>query len=316
MTLSRNNISYENYADPHNFENNPLIEQCPECQSTVITDKFHGETVCNSCGLIMSEKAIDHQFEKNIFLKSEQETSARTGSPITVFTTDISEHAFINIKRIMDPNFKRVIKWGFRDRPNRSLKSGSIELKRIGSNLHLPECIQEIAMFLFKKAFKNELLKGRSIIGMVAGCLYYACRKARLPIGFHEIVKQTPSDPKTIQQYYRMLFKHFKLKVPPLGPDAFLSKYITKLGLGFEFERKARILLHYLPGNFINGKNPRVICASIIYLLGKENNLTITQGRISNLVGITETSIRKHLKMIKTFLENSDVRKISAKFDK
>ena len=306
MTVSKNIIYYDKSSGSRIFKNNSHLLECPECFGSVISDFCHGETKCTKCGLILSENNIDPYFEKRLYPDSEHDIKIRVGPPITVFIIDIWELTKIHIKDFTTSDFKRIAQKDkkYDNRRNKSLPYARDELRRIGAHLRIPETFQAIGFLLCKKAMKQKMALGRSIENLVAGCLYYACRKVQLPIALHEIVNCTyKRNSKKVQKTYSALFREFSLKVPPMGPEHFLSRYISELNLSFEFEKKARKLLKMMPMNLILGKDPKGICAGILHFLGKKENIILTQKYLSEITGSKRISIQSQYKRIKTYFD-------------
>src|SRR2546422_1673146 len=63
----------------------PEIEEvtaCPECESThLVRDESRGEVVCDACGLVVSEAAVDPGPEWSAFSAEEHDRLARAGAP-------------------------------------------------------------------------------------------------------------------------------------------------------------------------------------------------------------------------------------------
>src|SRR5437879_3107051 len=63
----------------------PVVEEdrvCPECGSEhLVRDYARGELVCDSCGLVISEGAIDEGPEWSAYSVEENDRLARTGAP-------------------------------------------------------------------------------------------------------------------------------------------------------------------------------------------------------------------------------------------
>ncbi|MFW6321558.1 MAG: TFIIB-type zinc ribbon-containing protein, partial [Halohasta sp.] len=57
--------------------------QCPECSGNVITDDEHGETVCDDCGLVITEDSVDRGPEWRAFDSAEKDQKSRVGAPTT-----------------------------------------------------------------------------------------------------------------------------------------------------------------------------------------------------------------------------------------
>lgn len=223
---------------------------CPECKSAVISDLYRGETTCEYCGLVISEKALEQgHFEKNIFSREEMRLKGQNGGFHSLFIPKFHFHTIININEISDYNFKRIAGWDKHndDPESRNLLIAIGALKQISGTLRLPPSVRENAMLLYRKALKKNLIRGRSIVGVVCASIYYACRKSKTPISFKEIIKEGCAKAKKVIKVYMLLAKEFNLKVPPLEPVLFVSRYINELQLSFKIEQKVLSILKSLP---------------------------------------------------------------------
>ena len=289
------------------FESDPFLLLCSECNGPIITDNYRGETLCEACGLIHSEKACDTaNLGKRMFSIQDVNRKSTHGDPQTVFTLDIGLSTFIDAKGLFDSNFKRIRKndyWFKSDSRSKLIRIAILDLKRISSNLKIPLSIAGQGLYLYKKAHKRRLIQGRDSISFVCSCLYYACRKYELPITLTDIVKETETTIRKVKNAYRVLYRTFNLKVKPLTPQHFVSRYINELGLGLPIEKQVLEVLQQLPYNFINGQNPRKICGGAIYFVGKLNNQKRLQRDIAKVCDVSEASIRdaykKLIKLVK-----------------
>jgi len=160
------------------------------------------------------------------------------------------------------------------------------KLKRIASNLNLPDHIKKSAIRLYKEAFKRKLLRGRSINGMVAACLYFACREKKVPRTLQEILEQTSINAKNVRRCYRTIIRELNLK-----------RYIAELGLDAEIEKNTiKLLQNFISRFFTSGKDPKGLCAGALYLMCKIKGRHISQKDIANLVGVTEVTLRSRYK--------------------
>ena len=170
-------------------------------------------------------------------------------------------------------------------------------MKRIASNLDLPEHVKAEAMKIYKKALHNKLLRGRSIYGIVAASLYYACRKRRIPRTLQEIMDETSESSRDVRRCYGTLIKELNLKLPTCNPEFYVPRYVAELGLELEIEQlTTQIIREFMSKFSTSGKDPKGICAGAIYLVAKFRNEKISQKDISNVVGITEVTLRSRYK--------------------
>lgn len=286
------------------YENNPILQVCPECRNGIILDTYTGDTICDSCGLVISEKSVDiTNFEKNMYSYEEVREKARSEvidilfTPKSYFNTTIKRYEIKN----KDLNRRASLDKHPHDSEVRNLIIAIRYLKHISSRLRLSYQVKAKTMLIYRKALKKNLIRGRSIVGVICACLYFACRNSKIPISIQEIIKEIDVKENKVRKYYFFLIKDLKLKVIPSGPDIFVSKYINKLKLSPDIERKVLIILQYLK-HFIMGRDPKVICAGLIYLVCKKNNITLIQKEIAGIIGITETSLRYTYKQIENYL--------------
>ncbi len=274
-------------------------ERCPECYSKIILIEEKGETVCSHCGLIIYERQFDLSHKGiRIYNKDGKAKKDRLGGLISPLIPDIALCTYIDKNYIYNSELKRAVR---RDSnltwKSRNLLIASNELKRIGSNLNLPGFILEEAFSLYKLAFKANILKGRSIIGMITACIYYSCKNKKIPRTFQEILNQTPMVDKIVKKCYIILVRELKLKVVNTNPLLFIPRFAAELNLGFDIEIVAwRILQPMIKKKGFCGKDPKGFCAGALYFACKTKNLGISQKEIAKVVGVTEVTLRSRYK--------------------
>ena len=165
--------------------------RCTSCGSTHLTrDYERGELVCDECGLVLEESMIDQGPDWRAFDAEQGEKRARTGAPTTLTIHDKGLSTEIGWKN-RDPYGKsiptrnraqlyRLRKWQRRIRVSnateRNLAFALAELDRIASGMALPRNVRETAAMIYRKAVNRNLIRGRSIEGVVAASLYGSCR--------------------------------------------------------------------------------------------------------------------------------------------
>jgi transcription initiation factor TFIIB len=276
-----------------------LSNLCPECGGKIISILEKGENVCCQCGLVINERTLDiNNSGKRAFTKYEKEKRERTGSPISILMPDLSLSTVIDKNNIRNPDLKRAAKWNSRMTwDKRNMLIATTELKRIGSNLNLPDHIKKAAIRLYKEAFKKKLLRGRSINGMVAACLYFACREKKIPRTLQEILEDTSVSAKNVRRCYRTLIRELNLKVPSTDPISLVPRYVAELKLDTFIEKEtSKILQNFITKFSTSGKDPKGLCAGAIYLVCKTRNKRISQKEVSNIIGVTEVTLRSRYK--------------------
>ena len=280
-----------------------VINMCPECGGSIISIEEKGETVCEQCGLIINERLVDFSHSgKRAYTHQEKNNREQTGAPISILLPDMGLSTVIDKKKINNPDLKRAAKWNTRITwQKRNLLIASTELKRISSNLNLPNHVKEAAMRFYIEAFKRKLLRGRSINAMVAACLYLAIRRKEIPRTLQEILDEASVKAKEVRRSYSILIRELNVKTTTTDPLSLIPRYINELGLDTEVERIAiNILKAYIDKFSVGGKDPKGLCAGAIYLANKIKDKGFTQQHIAEVVGITEVTLRSRFKDLKT----------------
>ena len=289
-----------------NTKTNVLVNVCPECGGSIIPLIETGDVVCNQCGLVINEKSVDFTHNgRRAYTSQEKNKREQTGAPISILLPDMGLSTVIDRNKINNPDLKRAAKWNTRITwQKRNLLIASTELKRISTNLNLPIYIREDAMRLYREAFKNKLLRGRSINAMVAACLYLACRRKQLPRTLQEITNEASANAKDVRRSYSTLLREFNLKSPSTDPVSLIPRYINELGLDSEIEQLTTKILNSYRAKFsISGKDPKGLCAGAIYLASRMKNKDLTQQQIVVSVGVTEVTLRSRYKELKNKLK-------------
>ncbi|MFW9827093.1 MAG: transcription initiation factor IIB family protein [Candidatus Thorarchaeota archaeon] len=289
-----------------NTKKNEVLNICPECGGSIIPLLSTGDIVCNQCGLVINEKSVDFSHNgRRAYTSQEKFNREQTGAPISILLPDMGLSTVIDKSKINNPDLKRAAKWNTRITwQKRNLLIASTELKRISTNLNLPNYVKEDAMRLYIEAFKKKLLRGRSINAMVAACLYLACRRKKIPRTLQEITNDASANAKDVRRSYSTLIRELNVSPPSTNPISLIPRYITELGLDSEIERLASKILNAYRAKFsISGKDPKGLCAGALYLACKIKNKEVTQQKIVDVVGVTEVTLRSRYKELKKKLK-------------
>jgi transcription initiation factor TFIIB len=255
---------------------------------------------------VLNERNVDYSHSgKRAYTSQERDAREHTGAPISELLPDIGLTTFIDKKNITDPDLKRAAKWNTRmSWEKRNILIATTELKRICTNLNIPNHVRVEAMRLYKEAFKLKLLRGRSINAMVAACVYFAIRFKQIPRTFQEVLDESSETAKNVRRSYRAIVSELRLKAPNMDPNALVPKYISKLNLDQNISKTTNDIITKFSANFeTSGKDPKGIVAGALYLAVKMNNLAFTQKEIADSVGITEVTLRSRYKELKTKLK-------------
>jgi len=298
-------------------EKNPKIKvdevtRCPECDSVhIVRDYDRGELVCESCGLVLDEQFIDQGPEWRAFDTEQGEKRARTGAPMTYTIHDKGLSTEIGWKNkdsygksIPTRNraqLYRLRKWQRRIRVSnateRNLAFALSELDRMASGMGLPRNVRETAAMIYRKAVNKNLIRGRSIEGVVAASLYAACRQCNVPRTLDEIAAASRVGRKEIGRTYRFMTRELQLKLMPTSPQDYISRFCSELKLSGEVQSKSiEIIKNANDKELTSGRGPTGVAAAAIYIASILCNERRTQREVADIAGVTEVTIRNRYK--------------------
>ncbi|MEM0156115.1 MAG: transcription initiation factor IIB [Thermoplasmataceae archaeon] len=288
------------------------ITKCPECGSTqLVRDYERGELVCNNCGIVIDDSYIDQGPEWRAFDSEQNDSRSRSGSPMTFtihdkgLSTDISwKNKDSYGKSIPTRNraqLYRLRKWQKRikvsNAAERNLSQALQELERMASNLSIPNDVRETAAVIYRKAVKQNMIRGRSIEGVVAGSIYAACRITNVPRTLEEIAAVTRVKKKEIGRTYRIMSRYLKLNIMPSKPDDYINRFCSRLKLSMDARKKATEILKMARDNDLtSGKGPTGVAAAAIYIASLMTAERRTQRAVAEVAGVTEVTIRNRYK--------------------
>jgi transcription initiation factor TFIIB len=173
------------------------------------------------------------------------------------------------------------------------------ELDRLCDRLKIPHDLQELASKIYRKALKENLIRGRSIASIVAASLYLALRRANVPRSLKEISEVSTRNKKEIARCYRQLF--WRLGYPSTidDPIHYVTKIATKANISNKAQNEAIDLLQ--KGKRMNvtiGKDPSGVAGAALYIACVKNSERVTQKKIAEASGVTEVTIRNRYKSL------------------
>lgn len=290
-----------------------LVLRCPDCGSTnIVYDEEAGEYICANCGLVISDATLYRGPEWRAFTPEEKAKKRRVGAPTAYSRYDKGLSTIIRLERDasgrpLSPEVKRQMwrlrRWQTRSRmhasKDRNLMQAMNELERLSEKLYIPSSVQETAAVIYRKALDRDLVRGRSIAGIVAAALYAACRFTKTPKTLKEIVETSLRDEKEISREYRMLVRRLDIKMPIEEPLHYVSKIAEKAGISGEAEGLAvRIIREAQTRHITTGKDPSGLAAAALYVACQLKSEKVTQKQIAQAANVTEVTIRNRKRQL------------------
>lgn len=286
--------------------------ECPECGSENIVENYgSGETICENCGLVVSDEIIDQGPEWRSFNSEDKKDKKRSGAPSTYMIHDKGLSTNIDWRN-KDSNGRdigsdqkskmyRLRMWQRRTRvsssKDRNLSFALSELDRMASALELPKNVREAASVLYRRTIDEDLVRGRSIEEMTSACLYAACRKARIPRSLDETSEVAKVSKKDIGRTYRYISRELELQLNPTSPVDYIPRFVSELGLSGNVRTEAeKLIQRAMEEGLTSGRGPLGVSAAAIYITAANGGEKRTQREVAEVANVTEVTVRNRYK--------------------
>jgi len=284
----------------------------------MITDENSGELFCSTCGYVIVEKISETGREWRTF-SNEGGDRSRTGAGTSMTIHDMGLSTVIGaankdstgkpLSSSMRSSMDRLRTWDSRTQAHssaeRNLRQALSEMDKLKDKLSLTDAVIEKSAYIYRKAMERKLVKGRSIHGLVAACIYAACRNTQTPRTLDDIAKGINVRRKDVARCYRLIFRELDLKMPVADPVKGVARIASIANLSEKAKRKAiEILNKARKIGMIAGKDPMGIAAASLYLACISIGEIKSQKDISIAAGVTEVTIRNRCAGLREMLKN------------
>ena len=293
--------------------------KCPACgDKKMVTDENTGELFCAICGFVINDKLEDTGAEWRSFSDGDNNRT-RVGAGTSLTMHDMGLSTIIGtankdstgkpISAGMKSSIERLRTWDSRTQAHssadRNLRQALNEMDKLKDKLALGDAVIEKAAYIYRKAMEKKLVRGRSIQGLVAACLYAACRNTETPRTLDDIAQGINIRRKDVARCYRLIFRELELKMPVVDPIKGVSRIASLADLSEKTKRKAiSILTQAKEIGIAAGKDPMGIAAAALYIACISSGEAKSQKDISIASGVTEVTIRNRCAGLRKMLHN------------
>jgi transcription initiation factor TFIIB len=284
----------------------------------VITDPESGEIICSNCGMVISQNIEDNTRPEWRSFGSEEggrNNRSRTGMPTSLARHDRGLTTIIGrtdrdasgnkIDASIRSKMERLKVWDFRshahDSTNRNLIQAFNELDKLKDKLGLPDAVIERTAYIYRKARKRGLVRGRTIDSILTAAIYIACRDLGVPKTLKEVAAANSIRFKTLSRSYRILVTELDISTPPVtDPMKCIVKVANNADLNENTKRRAMDIMNKITKREISaGKHPMAVAATVLYVSCLNSGVNIRQADIADAAGITEVTLRNRYKDLK-----------------
>jgi transcription initiation factor TFIIB len=289
---------------------------CPVCrnQRRIVTDSESGEIICSNCGMVISDKMPDiTQPDWRAIGAEEINDKRRTGMPTSLARFDMGLSTTIGrtdrdangnrLDAAMHSRMQRLRTWDIRSythAADKNRKQAFTQLSTLKDKLNLSDAVIEKAAYIYRKAQERQLMRGRTISGVLAAAIYIACRELGTPRTLSDIAIVNNIKRKELARNYRLLYRELDLRIPIVDPMKCIVKVANKASVREKTKRQALSIMEEVAKKEISaGKDPMGLAAAILYISCVQTGENITQTVIAHASGKTEVTLRNRYTELK-----------------
>lgn len=285
----------------------------------IITDPERGEIICSNCGHVMVDKIQETMQEWRAFNYTDKGNSrSRMGTTSSLARHDMGLYTIIgqtnrdasghNLTAPVLSTISRLRVWDNRTQldpssylpSHRNFQTTFNNLARSKDKLGLSYAIIEKTAYIYRKAHKRGLIRGRSMQALLAACVYIACREMENPRTLRDLATIMNIKRKDITRSYRMLVLELDFKIPLIDHMKSIIRISNNLDLSEKTKRKAiQIMDKVIRSRVSAGKGPMGLAATVVYFACHVNGESKTQREIAKAAGVTDVTIRNISRILK-----------------
>ena len=266
------------------------------------------EINCKCCGLAINDILNVPEWRYYGSKDNKRSDPTRCGMPVNQLLPGSSIGTSINNKGNSYDRLSTRQNWNSMPYKERSKYKIFMEINRRCSENNLPNIISETAKSLYSSIADTKISRGKNRNGIIAACVFNACKECKVPRSIKEISKIFEIDPKIltkgcknfteISRLNKMSFMRNQ-KVDIINLDDFIERFCHNLSLSNSDMNIVKFISNICKSkNLIYDNTPPAMACGCIYLLIQLKNIDISKKVISETCNISEVTINKCFKKL------------------
>ena len=278
---------------------------------SIISNHQHedGRVTCTKCNSVIMNISSTPEWRYYGSNDSKGSDPTRCGMPVNQLLPKSSIGSSIsNVYNKDMQKMKKYQNWNGMPYKERSMWKVFNDLTTICSLNNLSPIICETSKSLYKDVSSLKISRGSNRIGIIAACVFYACKECHVPRSANEIagyfsIKSSVIS-KGCKQFNEIMRKSKEnhnriLDSKSITLYDFIDRFCSKLDLTNDDILKIKIICDNSNKlNLISENTPPSMAAGCIYLYIKHNELEINKKELSDICKISEVTINKCYKKL------------------
>jgi transcription initiation factor TFIIB len=296
----------------------PTVTDCSFCGSKETCWVEEGYKVCHSCSkaeIGELETTAEWRYFSTDSSSKKTGDPSRVGLPVNPLVPNAGTGTIIE-RRNKETHYMRRIRrfhhWNSLNFQGRNLFAVFDKLQLNTKRFGIPPMIIEKAKLLFKRVNDNQLFRGENKEGLIATCIYQACKEHSVPRSVKEIATMFDIDEQCMTKGNRCFTQVIELSESTTlvvsKPVDFVERFASRLKISETYLPTFReVAMKVDEFHLIADNASSSIAAAIIFFVSEKLNLGTTKRCIASVSLVSDVTISKcYNKLLKyeVFLQN------------
>lgn len=285
---------------------------CNNDKNIIITNN---SCICSICGNTIKNVSSEAEWRYYGCNDSKNSNPTRCGMPVNNLLPKSSIGTTISLKN-NTRNMNQIRKYhmwsGGMPYKERSLYLVFNQIQENSSKAGIPKKIIEDAKNIYKQISERKISRGANRKGIIASCVYFACKLNSVPRSTKEIAKifdlnitVMTKGCKLFQNIIQLndlkdsIMNDHIIHTESINSLDFIDRFCSKLNINLDDIENIKLIAKNAEKNNLVGQNtPPSIASGCIYLYCVNNKLSISKKDISDVCLISEVTINKCYKKL------------------
>tara|TARA_B110000971_G_C20036452_1_gene514516 strand:+ start:67 stop:1047 length:981 start_codon:yes stop_codon:yes gene_type:complete len=266
--------------------------------------------ICKVCSNVITNISDNPEWRYYGSKDNKSSDPTRCGMPVNTLLPESSVGSSVSFSSNSNGMYqiRKMQQWSGMPYKERSVYKVFLEIQNVCNRHNIPGKIINEAKSIYKIISTTKISRGTNRSGIIASCVYFACKECDVPRSSKEIADMfgissniMTKGVKKCQEIIHMNKKNKNRisKTKSTKPGDFINRFCNKLNIPEKDTEKILKICKITVENYIISENtPPSIASGCIYYFIKKSNKTITKKDISEVCKISEVTINKCCKII------------------
>jgi len=300
----------EHYDFLTKMEEIESVQKVNCCETKDNYQNYNGQIKCKVCNNIITNISDNPEWRYYGSKDSKSSDPTRCGMPVNTLLPESSVGSSVSFNsntKTMN-QIRKFQQWHGMPYKERSLYKVFITIQTACEKNSIPGKIMNEAKSLYSIISDTKISRGANREGIIAACLYFACKECDVPRSSKEIASMfnitvgiMTRGIKKCQEIISMNKKNKNrlAKTIPISPVSLIERFCNKLELN---EQSTKTIMDIckvsVEKNIISENTPPSIAAGCIFYFNKKINSGLTKKKISCVCKTSEVTINKCCKKL------------------